>query len=304
MAKNKSSLWFLFYLIACTNCLVDYDTDSGRRFFIWSLCIGASNPQQCVETEFYGQMILATFEADCSDLVFKGKCRVVIDVDDGYTLLGITFKSEAGIEAITKNGKTILNAQKLAKFGEYGKVMTDLLVAFGRLWNSGMGAYLKQLWVEYCDLYISFSGFSMGACLAQMAAVRFKEEQWWPADQMFYFGFGAPRCGNEDFAYYVDQSVEDKFNINWMLDPFPLYPETTCATGSPAALGQCTTEYFHCCTTIHYTSYSSTALSTYQTCGSNECLPTSTNNADHWTYFQTTAQDVDSLTCTTTKKFP
>ena len=37
----------------------------------------------------------------------------------------------------------------------------------------------------------------MGACLAQMAAVRFQEEQWWPADQMFYFGYGAPRCGNE-----------------------------------------------------------------------------------------------------------
>lgn len=144
--------------------------------------------------------------------------------------MGITFKAESKIENTTP---TTLNKQVLTKFGTYGMVQTDLLVAFGRLWNNGLGAYMRQLWTEYCDLYISvkptttvgsivfafqFSGYSLGACLAQMAAVRFQEEKWWPADQMFYFGYGNPRCGNEDFAYYVDQSLADKFNIMWFND--------------------------------------------------------------------------------------
>ncbi|CAI5454736.1 unnamed protein product [Caenorhabditis angaria] len=298
---NRPLIFFLIFL-GSSIALVEFDTDSGRRFFVWSLCIGATNPEKCVETEFYGQTVLATFEADCSDLIFKGLCRVVIDVDDGYTLLGITFKAETGIEDMTINGATTLGAQELKAFGEYGKVMNDLLIAFGRLWNAGMGAYMRQLWAEYCDLYISFSGFSMGACLAQMAAVRFKQEQWWPQDQMFYYGFGAPRCGNGDFAYYVEQSLADAYNVNWMSDPFPSYPTTTC-TATTAALGTCSSSYSQCCTAVHYTSYSSVALSTYESCPLL-CTVSTTVNADHWTYYQTTAADVDSLTCTDTIKFP
>ena len=75
-----------------------------------------------------------------------------IDVDDAYTLLGITFKAESDIESTTS---TLLNQQTLTNFGTYGQVQTDFLTAFGRLWNNGLGAYMKQLWTEYCDLYIS-----------------------------------------------------------------------------------------------------------------------------------------------------
>ncbi|CAA94157.3 Fungal lipase-type domain-containing protein [Caenorhabditis elegans] len=299
--RCRTILVILLFCIVGANSLVNYDSDSGRRFLIWALCIGATNPEKCVETEFYGQQILATFEADCSDLIFAGKCRVVIDVDDGYTLLGITFKSESKIQSTTS---TSLNKQVLTNFGAYGQVQTDLLTAFGRLWNSGLGAYMKQLWTEYCDLYISFSGYSMGGCLAQMAAVRFQEEKWWPAEQMFYFGYGSPRCGNEDFAYYVDSSLADKFNIVWFNDQIPEFPTSTCTFGSAAAMGQCTSSYFSCCTTIHYTSWSSVALNTYNTCASNMCPVTTPTASDHYSYFETTAADVNSLTCTDTKKFP
>uniref|UniRef100_A0A1I7V3K5 Lipase_3 domain-containing protein n=1 Tax=Caenorhabditis tropicalis TaxID=1561998 RepID=A0A1I7V3K5_9PELO len=299
--RCRTILGILLICIIGAHTLVDYDSDSGRRFLIWALCIGATNPEKCVETEFYGQLILATFEADCSDLIFGGTCRVVIDVDDGYTLLGITFKAESKIESTTS---TLLNQQALTNFGTYGQVQTDFLTAFGRLWNNGLGAYMRQLWTEYCDLYISFSGYSMGACLAQMAAVRFQEEKWWPADQMFYFGYGSPRCGNEDFAYYVDTSLADKFNIVWFNDQIPEFPTSTCTFGSPAALGQCTNGYFSCCTTIQYTSWSSVALNTYSTCTSNTCPVSTPTASDHYTYFETTAADVNSLTCTDTKKFP
>ncbi|CAI2355809.1 unnamed protein product [Caenorhabditis sp. 36 PRJEB53466] len=299
--KLETFISIFLLLIVGAQALVTYDSDSGRRFFIWSLCIGATNPEKCVETEFYGQLILATFEADCSDLIFGGLCRVVIDVDDGYTLLGITFKSESVIENTTE---TVLNKQVLTDFGTYGMVQTDLLTAFGRLWNNGLGAYMQSLWTEYCDLYISFSGYSLGACLAQMAAVRFQEEKWWPADQMFYFGYGAPRCGNEDFAYYVDTSLADAYNIMWFNDYLMAYPTSTCTMGSSAVLDQCTDSYFQCCRTIRYTSWSSVALNTYTTCISNMCNASALTASDHYSYFETTEADVDNLTCTDTKKFP
>uniref|UniRef100_A0A8R1DN67 Lipase_3 domain-containing protein n=1 Tax=Caenorhabditis japonica TaxID=281687 RepID=A0A8R1DN67_CAEJA len=190
-------------------------------FFIWSLCIGASNFEKCIDTEFYGQQILASFEADCSDLIFKGLCRVVIDIDEGQSLLGITFKSESEIGNTTPEN---LNKQVLTKFGTYGMVQKDLLTAFGRIWNNGLGAYMKQLWAEYCDLYISFSGYSLGACLAQMAAVRFQEEKWWPADQMFYYGYGTPRCGNEVCMLFVFRKCE---KITWKVKDFAYYVDIT-----------------------------------------------------------------------------
>uniref|UniRef100_A0A8R1DMI9 Lipase_3 domain-containing protein n=1 Tax=Caenorhabditis japonica TaxID=281687 RepID=A0A8R1DMI9_CAEJA len=199
-------------------------------FFIWSLCIGASNFEKCIDTEFYGQQILASFEADCSDLIFKGLCRVVIDIDEGQSLLGITFKSESEIGNTTPEN---LNKQVLTKFGTYGMVQKDLLTAFGRIWNNGLGAYMKQLWAEYCDLYISFSGYSLGACLAQMAAVRFQEEKWWPADQMFYYGYGTPRCGNEKTIKYDSWSSVAS-------NTFSTCASNTCLTETPSPLDHST----------------------------------------------------------------
>ncbi|CAD6185465.1 unnamed protein product [Caenorhabditis auriculariae] len=295
-----------FYNGVAADGLVSYDNDSGRRFLIWALCIGATNPDKCVEVEFYGQKILATFEADCSDLVFKGLCRVVIDVDDGYTLLGVTFKSETGIEAFSNDAQTLLD-QPLVDYGGYGKVMKDSLTAFGRLWDAGLGSFLEQLWSNYCDLYISHSGYSLGGCLSQMAAVRFQKEQWWPADQMFYYGFGVPRCGNEDFAFYMDESVADAYRINWIQDNVPSFPTTSCLSGSSAQLGSCTTSYFHCCKTVHYSVYTSSLVNSFQQCDIPEdtvCQALTPTASDHSKYFQTTPADVDSLTCTDTKTFP
>lgn len=307
MRLDPTTLWLLPLLLLVvrpTESLVSYDTETGRRYLIWALCIGATNPQQCVNVEFEGQILLAIFEADCSDLIFKGLCRVVVDIDESYTLLGITFKAETGIVNITNNAGTILDAQALVAFGTYGKVMTDLLTAFGRLWNNGLGAYMASMWEQYCDLYISFSGYSLGSCLAQMAAVRFYWEQWWPADQMFYFGFGTPRCGNEDFANYVDQSVVDKFRVDWINDPFPTHPATTCSEGSAAALNQCVNGYFHCCKAYRYSTYTSALVNAYAECSGTGCIPSVSTNSDHYSYFGTNAASVDSLTCTTTMNFP
>ena len=58
-----------------------------------------------------------------------------------------------------------------------------------------------SLMEEGCEYFyegkLQFSGINFGSCLAQMTAVKFIQDKWWPTTQVFFVGFATPRCGSE-----------------------------------------------------------------------------------------------------------
>ncbi|PAV81805.1 hypothetical protein WR25_10162 [Diploscapter pachys] len=108
-----------------------------------------------------------------------------------------------------------------------------------------------------------------------MTAVKIAQLQWWPPSQMFFVGYGTPRCGNEDFAYYVDKSLADKFRVNWYADPIP----TQILHKKEKVFG------------IEYTGEKKCKLPE-----DNACL-TGNNPSDHHSYYDTKGTMYNDVTC-------
>ncbi|PAV78435.1 hypothetical protein WR25_15187 isoform A [Diploscapter pachys] len=225
---------------------------------------------------------------------------VQVDLFEAYqnSIVGITFKSLNGVQNFTKNYADYFAKDTLVPFENWGMVSRDLQIAFERIWSSGFTNYMQEMWGKYCDLVLSFSGINFGSCLAQMTAVKFIQDKWWPTTQVFFVGFATPRCGSEDFAYYVDLSLgKNAYRVNWKADPIPQLPATTCTRGGSAQLGRCPNSWYHCCTQYTYTKWA--VRSKVTTCTDPEdtkCLTGSTP-ADFYGYFGSVPNDYDNMSC-------
>ncbi|CAJ0575832.1 unnamed protein product, partial [Mesorhabditis spiculigera] len=125
------------------------------------------------------------------------------------------------------------NAQQFEQ-GEMEKIKTQQLVAWEefdaaikvgdyalRLFEDAFKAgsdfdtKLTALWQKDCDLELVLAGHSMGACVAQMIALTVITRQRWRRTGVRYFGFGAPRCGNELFGFKEDKDYVFKPTAEW-----------------------------------------------------------------------------------------
>ncbi|VDK52207.1 unnamed protein product [Cylicostephanus goldi] len=187
-----------------------------------ALCAGATNPAKCIPQHFV-YTILKTFSADCSDTILKGECRATVVFSAKELALGIFFKGPTKIAAFKSSAANALSAQSLVDFNGRGRVGDQFLITFNRLWNvQGLGSYVNELWTEYCDLTLMVGGHSIASCNAQMAAVSIRSAGMWRKKKIIYYGYGTPRCGDQEFAARMDEAAYHRYRINWLADNIPV----------------------------------------------------------------------------------
>ncbi|KAL6723250.1 hypothetical protein Aduo_018273 [Ancylostoma duodenale] len=87
----------------------------------------------------------------------KGECRATVVFSAKELTLGIFFKGPSKIADFKLSAATTISAQTLVDFNGLGRVGDQFLTTFNRLWNvQGLGAYVTELWDQYCDLTLMF----------------------------------------------------------------------------------------------------------------------------------------------------
>ncbi|VDM79097.1 unnamed protein product [Strongylus vulgaris] len=142
-----------------------------------------------------------------------------------------------------------------------GRVGDQFLTTFNRLWNvQGLGSYVEELWTQYCDLTLMVT-------VCRSAGM-------WRKRNIVYYGYGTPRCGDQEFAARMDESSYHRYRINWLADNIPYV--------------------------INYKSWLlGGVINEVETCDFPEdyTCNTGTASSQHTSYFSTSQGNYDGLTC-------
>ncbi|CAJ0922852.1 unnamed protein product, partial [Mesorhabditis belari] len=255
-------------------------------YFEIGIAENSKTPQNCLNVK-YPKLHLSTIHLERGTTL--GNRPAIINIS-GF----------AGISG----GSNTVKSQRLIPWSlGGGYTMGDsLLEGFTATWYYGFRSFLKEVWAEYCDFKIVFAGHSIGACVSQMLAYVTVRGEYWEKDLVSYYGYGAPRCGDQDYAAVFDQTVPNAYRINWNSDPVVNLAANSCPRTVDPVLGADPSCWFHCCTAIKYSSGgvpgTPCTIDDSATCtsGGNQLL----NSGDHTAYYGVTSANSynpNTLTC-------
>ncbi|CAI4232019.1 unnamed protein product [Auanema sp. JU1783] len=268
-----------------------------------TLCASSNNPATCIDTHFL-YTFHSRYTADCSDTIFQGPCYATIAIGKTEDVIAISFKGSANVNNFKTNGQKQLNDLTMAPFETFGNVADDYVTAFERLWSNGLGDAMMELSIEFCDYTILAVGHSTGCCLSQMLLPKLVDLDLFPPSRLIFYGYGCPRCGDQEFAASVDSSTTNAWRVNWIDDNIVNTPSTTCARNAKAKKSSGTSCWFHCCSAAVAKNVFLVGLR-FTTCavGESTTCTAGTKSSTHYDYWNTESTDYEDVTCTSTSRF-
>ncbi|CAJ0584197.1 unnamed protein product, partial [Mesorhabditis spiculigera] len=129
----------------------------------------------------------------------------------------------------------IVAEQKLVAwelFGNFLHVGERMLQAYNTFRKAALATIKEHLYPTCdstnCGLAFVFSGHSIGNCISQMLALEVIHLKIYPRDAVKFFGYAAPRCGDENFAAVFNRLVKSAYRYQWGNDALTDIPKNKC----------------------------------------------------------------------------
>ncbi|CAJ0961066.1 unnamed protein product, partial [Mesorhabditis belari] len=191
-----------------------YNEQEARKYFQFSAAAYAETPEKCLMNAFpmnENRQLINIMTASCD--VISSLCSGYIVKSDSLQELTIVFRGTKTQEQLLLEGWSTLTPQK--DFFGIGSVNAYFFRAHNLLWDSVGAALMNPAWKKY---RVVFTGHSLGAALAALAAARTVAQNLRAGNQVKVITFGEPRVGSVIFAKNFDQMIPDSWRIVFRKD--------------------------------------------------------------------------------------
>ncbi|PRP84761.1 Lipase family protein [Planoprotostelium fungivorum] len=232
-----------FFIVACNAVTWEYDEDLAKRFLVYSSISYCAN-ESMVESW--------TCNACYGDLYFQKSALVVDNDTDTFGFLGTTrvetvppthaivvaFRGtnpsslkniKTDLEAIREplNDTAVPGATVHSGFLKaWTNLKTEMLPELQKLlqWYKEENTGCDESWPQYPHIY--FTGHSLGAAISTVALADLVSGGIINSTDhpIHLYSFGSPRCGNEEFAEYVNNNTVESWRVTHWKDPIPRNP--------------------------------------------------------------------------------
>jgi hypothetical protein len=200
--------------------------DSISRYKMFPLAAGAysDNPDDCVKNRFKNGLVHKKVKQIC------GKGYQEPENCFGYTAIlnddkaiAVVFRGTRGfIQLLYEIDRTVFKAKVNTTAG--GQVSSYFYSIYQALFDNGLEESLIELSNKYPGYDIWFTGHSLGASLASIAAFEMIAQNKVSANRVKLITFGQPRTGDDTFAAIHDKIVPISYRVTHSSDIVPHLP--------------------------------------------------------------------------------
>ncbi|CAJ0582330.1 unnamed protein product, partial [Mesorhabditis spiculigera] len=244
-----------------------YNPTLGQKYFVIGLATNGAK-QACLNNKGYPNYMYQNTIVNDAQLWGKIRLSLSVSVPDQEIVVWVT-----GSSSISSNWANAGNA--LIKGPAYPVGQQRLIP-----WSLG-------------------GGYTMGDSLLEGFTAVWG---YWEKDLVSYYGYGCPRCGDQDYAAQFDATVPTRVRVTYNNDPVPNMAPNSCDRTKMPVLGANPSCWFQNSPAVLY----SAATTVSKQCSIDDdpsCCPAGGNvlspgYGDHLKYFgYTSAQDYIQMSC-------
>ncbi|CAJ0932875.1 unnamed protein product, partial [Mesorhabditis belari] len=210
----------IFVLLTVIQCATDYNEQEARTYLNFAAAAYADSPTPCLQRVFppsSAYQLISTKTESCDAL--SQLCSGYIVKSDVLRQIVVVFRGTKTDVQLLLEGWSTLQPQQdfygMGKVNQYFGNAVDLLF-------DPVGTTLSN--PQWRDYKVVFTGHSLGAALAALAAARTAAQGLRNSNQIKLYTFGEPRVGNVQFAASFNNLVPEAFRVVFRSDIVPHLP--------------------------------------------------------------------------------
>ncbi|KAI6227133.1 Lipase-3 domain-containing protein [Aphelenchoides besseyi] len=231
-------VWKLFVTGSAFTFSTTYNETEANVLFRMNAGVYVQNPSRCIPITAPSQdnwILVTKKEVDCSR--FPGNvCAFMVLRSDVQKQLLIVFRGTVGDAQLITEFLSLFTLP----YEDFGSVNAYFHDAFITIWPLIASVLDDEQTKDYS---VVFSGFSLGAALSTIAALKTVKEGHRSNEQIYLMTFGEPRVGDGKFAKNVDRNLKYVFRVVNRADLIPHLPP--CASVGSLCFKLPFTSYHH-----------------------------------------------------------